>query len=194
MRSSDAPPFLPLGGAHATEPFRPLGARDDPPEPATDPIAEAFEAGRAQGRAEARAETARLAADVAALADAVAAWRDEARTRYTARLTDLALAAARKIVGEELELDLDRWIGIVAAGVRELVDREPVVIRVAPRLAAVLAAHLPGLADPSREVRVVEDGSLADGACLLETPSGDLDCGVDTQWAAIADALRGGDA
>jgi flagellar assembly protein FliH len=197
MPSSEATPFLPLGGAHAAEPFRPFGARDEVAEPAApepDPLAEAFEAGRTHGWAEARAGEARLAADVAALADAIAAWREETRTRYTARLTELALAVARKIVGEELECHVERWTGIVAAGARELVDREPVVIRVAPRLAAVLAAHLPGLADPSREVRVVEDGSLADGACLLETPSGDLDCGVDTQWAAIADALRGGDA
>jgi flagellar assembly protein FliH len=197
MPSSDAMPFLPLGGAHAAEPFRPLGTCDEAAEPAPpgpDPAAEAFETGRAHGRAEARAEHARLAADVAALADAIAAWRQETRTRYTARLTDLALAVARKIVGEQLDLDFERWTAIVAAGARELVDREPVVVRVAPRLAAMLAAHRPALADPSREVRVVEDASLADGACVLESPSGDLDCGVDSQWTAIADALRGGDA
>jgi flagellar assembly protein FliH len=199
MPSCDAPrPFVPLGGPHAAEPFRPFGARDDAPAPessaapAPDPLAEAFAAGHARGLTDARVEQATLAADVAALADTIGAWRDETRTRYTARLVDLALAIARRIVGDELELHPERWTDIVAAGVRELVEREPVVVRVAPRLATVLMGHLPRLGDPTRDVRVIEDGTLAAGDCRLETPSGDLDCGIDAQWAAIADALRGG--
>jgi flagellar biosynthesis/type III secretory pathway protein FliH len=193
--------FVPLGGTHAAEPFRPLGAPGDPqagaegevaaPAPAPDPVADAFEAGRAQGRAEAEAERTTLAGDVEAAVGAIRAWRDELRTRYTQTLVELAMAAARKIVGDELAARPERWSAIVAAGVRDLVDREQVTVRVAPRLAALLRAHAPALlaGDGAGEVVIVEDATLAEGACRVEGRTGDVECGIDVQLATIADAL-----
>ncbi|HXJ35871.1 MAG TPA: FliH/SctL family protein [Candidatus Eisenbacteria bacterium] len=191
--------FVPLGGTHAAEPFRPLGTPGDPQAgaeaevaaPAPDPVADAFEAGRAQGRAEAEAERVTLARDVEAAVGAIRAWRDELRTRYTQTLVELAMAAARKVVGDEIEARPERWSAIVAAGVRDLVDREQVTVRVAPRLAALLRAQAPALlaGDGAGEVVIVEDATLADGACRVEGRTGDVECGIDVQLATIADAL-----
>src|SRR5262245_36990038 len=107
MPSSDADAFAPLGGATVPERFRPLGtpsgepASDAPPAP--DPVADAFEAGRARGRADAEAAQAVLARDVERALAAIASWRAGLRTRYTDTLVALALETARAIVGDALD-------------------------------------------------------------------------------------------
>jgi len=193
MPSCDATPFVPLGGTPAGDGFRPLGrpapdtAAPEPARPpAPDPRDVAFEAGRAQGRADAAAEHAVLARDLAATLRAVHAWREELRTRYTPTLVGLALAIARRIVGEALDARPERWAPIVAGAIHRLVDREHVTVRVSPRLAAVLRHHA---GDMGGGVRVVEDAALGDDACRVEGAMGDVDCGIGAQLAAVADAL-----
>jgi len=196
MPSCEERTFVPLGGPEPDDDFRPFGTAPPepevapPPPPEIDPLETAFEAGRAAGRRDVEAEHAVLAADMAHVVDAVHAWRDELRTRYGETIVALGLAAARRIVGEALDAEPARWVPIVAAAIRRLVDREHVTVRVAPRLAAVLRAHAATLAgDDASEVRVVEDVTLADGACRVESRMGDVDCGLETQLAAVAEAL-----
>jgi flagellar biosynthesis/type III secretory pathway protein FliH len=196
MPWSDAGVFVPLVGTAADDPFRPLGSPvpEVPtalpaPEPEPDPWEVAFAAGRARGRADAAAEHARLARDVAAAVDAIGAWREELRTRYTPALVAVALEAARRIVGDELETRPERWVPIVADAIRRLVDRDQVTVRVAPRLAACLRAHRADLADPAIDVRIVEDAALAADACRVESRAGDVECGLSTALATVADAL-----
>jgi flagellar biosynthesis/type III secretory pathway protein FliH len=196
MPSCEERTFVPLGGPEPDDAFRPFGTPPPAPEPAPppppeiDPVEVAFEAGRAAGRRDAEAVQAVLAADVAHAVDAVHAWRDELRTRYTETIVALGVAAARRIVGDALDAEPARWVPIVAGAIRRLVDREHVTVRVAPRLAAVLRAHAPALAgDDASDVRIVEDATLAAGACRVESRMGDVDCGLETQLAAVAEAL-----
>ena len=191
MPSCDATPFVPLGGTPPGDAFRPLGgparaAADaaTPPEP--DPYEVGFAAGRAQGHAEAAAERAGLERDLVTTLAAIGAWRSELRTRYTPLLVGLAIAIARKIVGEELDARPERWAPIVTGAMRRLVDRDAVTVHASPRVAAVLRQHAGALGDG---VRVVEDAALGDDACRVESAGGDVDCSVAAQLAAVADAL-----
>jgi len=193
MRSSEATSFVPFGGTPPGDAFRPLGTPVpvDPvpqPDPVPDPCVLAYEAGRAQGRADAAAEEARLARAVAATLDAVPAWRDEIRTRYTPTLVALAIEIARKIVGDALDVQPERWVPIVAGAIRRLVDREQVTVRTSPHLAALLREHAGALGGD--RIQIVDDPSLADEACRVESSSGDVDCGIAAQLAAVADAIR----
>jgi flagellar biosynthesis/type III secretory pathway protein FliH len=193
MPSCDADAFVPLGGANDHEPFRAFGATDPapdaPPAPEPDPCDAAFAAGRARGRAEAEDAEAALARDVAAALASIGAWRDELRTRYTQTLVTLAIETARKIVGEELEARPERWVAIVAAAIGRLVDREHVTVRVAPRLAAVLRAHGALALGDAGQVRVLDDPALEADACRVESRTGDVECGIAAQLAAVVEAL-----
>jgi flagellar biosynthesis/type III secretory pathway protein FliH len=195
MPSSDAAgAFVPLVAAPAAAPFRPLatpaadaaGAEGAP----ADPRDVAYAAGEAAARAAAAIEQAALAQDVARALEAIGAWRDELRARYVPLLLQVALDTARAIVGEELAAEPDRWRTIIAGAVRDLVDRERVVVRVGPRLAAVLRSLpgplAPGLADG---VRLVDDPALGPEGCVVESERGCVDCGVERQLAVAADAL-----
>lgn len=191
MPTSEATSFVPLGGAPADDEFRPLGM---PPgeaasRPGPDPYDVAYEAGRTQGRADAAVEQARLEGEVVAAIGAVHAWRDELRTRYTPTLAALAIEIARKIVGDALEARPERWVPIVAGAIRRLVDRDQVTVRATPRLAAVLREHAADLGGADR-IQVIDDATLGDDACRVESTSGDVDCGLATQLTAIAEAIR----
>jgi flagellar biosynthesis/type III secretory pathway protein FliH len=194
MPSSDAEAFAPLGGATTSDAFRPLGTArpapvDDAAPPAPDPVASAFEAGRALGRTEANAEQVVLARDLQRALATIGSWRAELRTRYTETLVALAIATARRIVGVELDARPERWVGIVATAIGRLVDRDRVTVRVAPRLAALLRAHGAEAIGDGTEVRIVEDPTLDADACRIESRTGDVECGVAAQLAAVADAL-----
>jgi type III secretion protein L len=172
MPSSDHR-FAPLGGAVRSEAFRPLGA--PAPDPAavvsSDPVAAAFEAGRAQGRVEADAALAR---DVERAVASIASWRAERRDRDTETLVGLVLDAARRIAGDDVDERPERWAGIVAAAIARLHGREPVTVRLAPRFAALVRAHGTGTLGRGGDVRIVEDPALADGACRVEARDGDV--------------------
>ena len=171
MPSSDHR-FAPLGGAARPEAFRPLGA----PAPGAaaavppDPVAAAVEAGRAQGRAEADAA---LAGAVARALTSIASWRAERRDRDTETLVGLVLDAARRIAGDDVDERPERWAGIVAAAIARLVEREPVTVRLAPGLAALVRAHGTGALARGGAVRIVEDPALADGAWRVEARDDD---------------------
>lgn len=184
--------FVPLGGSDEPVPFRPFGgpapAAEPAPAPSPDPLAVAYEAGRTQGRADARPEREQLERDLAQTVAAVGAWREEVRTHYTQAIVGLALAVARRIVGEELEARPERWAAMVARAIGDLVERDRVVVRVPPRLAAVLRAHPPVAG--ATAIGIVEDPALEAGACFVEGGRGDVECGVDAQLEAIARALE----
>lgn len=192
--------FVPLGGKDRADAFRALGTPSSPepiveqePPPAPDPAVAAYAAGVADARREAAAEQTALARDVAGVVQTVGGWRRELRTRYTETMVTLALEVARRIVGDALDAQPERWVPIVAGAIRRLVDREQVTVRVPPRLAACLREHAAALAgDGGSEVRVVEDATLAAGACRVESRAGDVDCGLETQLAAVAEALGAG--
>jgi flagellar assembly protein FliH len=191
MRSSEPTPFAPLAGASAAPTFRGFGSPVAKEPIAVDPQAVAFEAGRAEGRREGRAEVGVLAADVARAVAQIGAWREELRSRYSGTLLELALAIARRIAGEALDADPARWTAIVEAAMRGLVDREQVTVRVPPRLVATLRAAVPALVagDAAAQVRIVEDTTVGERGCRVESRSGDVECGLDAQVAAIAEAL-----
>src|SRR5262249_55365278 len=152
------------------DPFRPLGrpARSgDEPLP-RDASELAFEAGLARGRAEGATTQARLERDLVATIAAVRAWREELRTRYQPTLVGLALAIARKIVGASLDEKPERWVPIAADALRRLVEREPVTVRVSPRVGAVLRANAAELG-VDESVSIVEDAGVDADACRIES-------------------------
>jgi flagellar assembly protein FliH len=206
MRSSEPrppDPFVPLAGGPAPAPaFRPLGTAPDGPDDAASAVEEppppdarveeAFRAGLEPGRAEAAARLEPVGRELAAAIDAVGRFHATVRARVEREVLALAVALARRIVREALEERPERWLGMIAAAVARLADRERLVLRVPPALAAWLRDAGPALraaAEGVRDLEVVEDAGLPAGGCVVESRCGDVDLGVDVQCAAAAEAL-----
>jgi type III secretion system HrpE/YscL family protein len=142
----------------------------------------AREEGRAQGRAELAAQ---LIEHAAAHAQSLAALEAQA--------LEVALLAAKRIVGEALALEPRRIADVARPLVAKLRRATRVALHVHPDDAPALEAALAGLREQTGAravLRVAADPSVARGGCLVQSDVGALDARVETQLAAIERALK----
>ena len=154
----------------------------------------AFETGFAEGKASRDAELTVLHATVRESLEHLARFRGDLRQRYERELLQVALGVARKVVRQEVADHPERWLEMIRAAIARAVDREQVTVRVPPTLAAFLRDADPPLRTTIADVKVleiVEDPSLPDGSCLLETRFGEVDVGLESQLDACERALLG---
>lgn len=208
MSSSSS--FAPLASApEKPRLFRPLGgeepaAEPTPMEPAANPAPvapaaesagddrQAFQAGYELGREEMRSQIESIGESFAKSLEELGAFRNRLRAHYERELLELALGVARKVVQQELAERPEIWLGMIRHAVRHAVDRERITVRVPARLLAFLKDALPELRASLEEVKefeLVEDPSLGEGGCIIESRFGDIDIGVDTQFETTKRAL-----
>jgi flagellar assembly protein FliH len=156
-----------------------------------------YDEGCAAGRAAAEEEMRTPASALVAAVDEVARFRAGLLDRYQTELLELALGLVRKVVQRELAERPEHWLGMIREAVRHALDRERVRIRVGSVLHRFLVERLPelrALLEGVQELDLVEDVTLAEHGCVIESQYGDLDLGVDSQLGAIRAALvRSGD-
>jgi len=157
-------------------------------------VAEA-EADAERLRAEARArgfEAGRLEALAGQLSAAQA--RDRALCEAEARVVELALAAAQKLLHRALELEPERALDVVRPLLAQLRHAHRIDLHVHPADASPvrrwLAQALSDDADADAEgLHLHEDANLTRGGCLVVTERGTLDARVEVQLAALERAL-----
>jgi flagellar assembly protein FliH len=199
MSSSDFTPLLPATPAaefHLLGETRPREPVPEPPPPLrrepSEETQQAFQAGYELGREEMRSQVESIGESFVKSLEELAAFRSEMRARYERELLELALGVARKVVRQELAERPEIWLGMIRHAVRRAVDRERIAIRVPQRLMTFLREGLPELRaslEDVKELELVEDPSLAEGGCVIESRFGDIDIGVETQLAAAERAL-----
>jgi flagellar biosynthesis/type III secretory pathway protein FliH len=195
--------FRDFGGGDAGTPLAPGGGGEAEGAPAgatpVDEIQQAAEAAYADGVIAGRdAATRELVGDGEAFVkalDELKRFRAGLMERYQGELLALALGIARKVVQRELAEHPEHWLGMIREAVRHALDREKIRIRVGPILHKFLVDQLSTLRpmlEDVKEMELVEDASLAENGCILESQFGDLDLGIDSQIGAIRAALTQG--
>lgn len=167
-------------GGDAVVPATVLGAHEE----ARRIIADAHEeATRIRSELERRlAEEARVAAraELAAGYVALERARRAALGEAEGSVAALALAVARRLVGEELDAHPER----VRATVKDAIDRVRRAGRVRVRVSPADAADAEGLG-----AEVVEDASIERGGCVVESDLGEVDARIEVRLEALALAL-----
>jgi type III secretion protein L len=137
-----------------------------------------YDAGYEKGQREA---ATRLYADALANARALAAMKQLMAELVTRTVRELAA-----------DLPRDAIYAKAFARIEALVEHEPVLtVRIAPQQVADLERVLDTMTDGTRRVRVVPDANLSEDALVVETASGVVEAGIDTQLAALHAALVG---
>ncbi|CAJ0706242.1 Yop proteins translocation protein L [Ralstonia edaphis] len=140
-----------------------------------------YDAGYEKGEREA---ATRLYADALANARALAAMKQLMAELVTRTVRELAA-----------DLPRDAIYAKAFSRIETLVEHEPVLtVRIAPQQVADLERVLGTMTDGTRRVRVVPDASLSEEALVVETASGVVEAGIDTQLAALHAALVGDEA
>ncbi len=143
-------------------------------------------AARVEGRAEGRAE---LAAGLLAQAQE----RERALQALEPQAVELALLAARRIVGQELSVRPAAVAEMVVPLLRRLRRARQVTLRVHPDDGAALEPCLRALcaqAELAAGVQLEHDPTLERGDCVVQSELGSLDARIETQLQALARALR----
>jgi flagellar assembly protein FliH len=155
----------------------------------------AYAAGAAAERAAIEQQRGTAAGAFAEALAEVARFRSGLLDRYQRELLELALGIARKVVQRELAEHPEHWLGMIREAVQQALARERIRVRAGASLHRYLQDTLPALRaslEDVQELELVEDVTLTDEGCVLETDFGDLDLGVDNQIQAVRTALAHG--
>jgi flagellar assembly protein FliH len=129
----------------------------------------------------------KLQAAHAPVVAAVSAFKEQ-RSEYFARVegevVQLALAIAAKILHREAQVDPMLVASLVRIAIDRLREGSSVTIRVGRGRASRWKEYFAGLSVVAR-VEVVEDTSLSEHDCLLETELGVANFGLDTQLKEV---------
>jgi flagellar assembly protein FliH len=175
------------------------GQKQPPPDPAQDPAfqakaaameRDAFAKGYAQGE-RAGLEAASTRADgmlrrLAQTVEELAALRNEIVHRTERQTVQLILAIAERVVQRELTLDRGLLVGMARAALDRLGEHGSATIRLHPDDFAAIGAA--GLAQDA-PVRVVADGVVTRGGCLVQSDFGFMDVSPESQFRELARTL-----
>ena len=143
----------------------------------------ALEQGRKDGEAEGRKASAALMAEAAAAAREF--WRTSER-----RLADIVMQAVRRILGEFDDAELAA--GMVRQLLKEVTEEGRIRVRVAPAQAGTVRDRVRAMQGGSsaEAIEILEDASVGEGACRMETELGFVETSVDAQLEALGAAVR----
>jgi type III secretion system HrpE/YscL family protein len=156
-------------------------------------IVQRAEALAEQSRADALREAReRARAELAAQLLRLAEQRDLQLAALEPQVIELALRAARRIVGEELALRPERVADMVAPLLARVRRARQVTLRVHPGDRGMLEQCLQALRTHSElqgSLSIEADPALGPGDCVVVSDAGVLDARIDTQLHALARAL-----
>jgi flagellar biosynthesis/type III secretory pathway protein FliH len=146
-----------------------------------------FEELRQTARAEALSEAQRALVEVQCRGTELL---DSARTR--AMVVELAVAIARRVLGEAWSAAPEQWAGACAEAIEPLRQARGLTLRVAPGRASSLRRALQTLLESTGrplEVRVEEDSAIREAGCVAEAECGRVDGRLSVQLAALRAVL-----
>ena len=105
----------------------------------------------------------------------------------------IALKAAKKIVGKELELFPETIVDIVLQALAPAVQSKKITIYVNKNDRAALEAEkskIREVLDQIESLSIHDRADIATGGCIIETESGIINATVDNQWRALEAAFE----
>jgi flagellar biosynthesis/type III secretory pathway protein FliH len=126
----------------------------------------------------------RLSGAVAALAD----LRQTVMARAERDLVTLSLAIASRVAHREIRQDPAQLTAIAGHAIARLGDRVDAIVRLNPGdLDAVRDAGV--TESDASTIQLIADPHVPSGGCVIESPAGRVDAGVDAQMREIAKIL-----
>ncbi len=151
-------------------------------------LAEAYARGLEEGRLAAERGLANVFKALREGTDALAALREKVFRGSEVDILKLAIMVARKIILQEVKLDMQILANIIAATVSCCSDQEKITIRLHPDdYRMVMSDHqlfLCGKVDDSR-IALAPDECIRLGGCMVETPTGTVDSRIEAQLEEV---------
>ncbi len=108
-------------------------------------------------------------------------------------LAPIALKAAKKIVGREIELSDDTIVDIVSNSLKAVSQHRKVTIYVNKKDLSILEANRPKLRDLFESLESLslrERADISSGSCIIETEGGIINAQLENQWRILEKAFE----
>lgn len=115
------------------------------------------------------------------------------RSELQKQILPLALKAAKKIVGEQLQLNPETIVDIVMQTLAPVTQNQRFTLYVNKVDKELLEAAKPKIKSILEHVKsliIQERNDIAPGGCIIETESGIINATIDNQWRALETAFE----
>jgi flagellar biosynthesis/type III secretory pathway protein FliH len=119
-----------------------------------------------------------------------AALFEEARSK----VLELVLRISRKVTFGAVEADPETTIAMINGVIDQLIDRARLKIKVHPDHLPIVEQNIDRFLTGStsiKEIAIEADPRVRFGGCFIETPSGDIDARLESQFEVVAETLVG---
>jgi len=153
---------------------------------------EGYEKGHEEGLQEGLAEAQKVAAQLEkAIADAVnqrASLLEEARLK----ILELVMQISRKVTFDAVAADPETTPALINGVIDTLVDRSRLTIKVNPDHLPIVEQNIERFLSGSaaiKEIKIKPDTRVRYGGCFIETPSGDIDARLESQFKVVDETI-----
>ncbi len=118
---------------------------------------------------------------------------EKIRKKYEESMGSLALMAAKKIVGREMQTDKNTVVDIVANSLKSVSDHSMIQIYVHKNDMEALEAAKPRLKaifERLQSLTITERPDVEPGGCIIETEAGIINAQLETLWRSLEQALK----
>jgi len=130
-----------------------------------------------------------------AIKDAVA-QRESILEEARERVLDLIVDISRRVTFDSLEIDPETTLDMINGVINTLSDRSRLKIRVNPNHLPIVEQNIERFLKGSatiKEIAIEADPRVRYGGCFIETPSGDIDARLESQFEVIKEVLVSGE-
>lgn len=113
---------------------------------------------------------------------------EEARTK----VLELIIKISRKVTFDAVEADPEITLQMINGVINTLVDRSQLKIKVNPQHLPIVEQNIERFLKGSttiKQIQVVPDARVQYGGCFIETPNGDIDARLESQFEVIREVL-----
>ena len=154
---------------------------------------EAWQKGYAEGLAAAQKQYEETISEAEAIKESAIVKHDEVLAGIETEIIDLVLDVAKKVIGTETALNKENLIYLVKQAIDGCSNKSSLILKVCAEDYEFLAGNRDRLMEMTEgigELEIKKDISLKPGACILETPFGNMDAGAQTKLKKIEEAFR----
>jgi len=165
--------------------------RDDCDRNRKEGYEQGYKAGLDKGLSEARAVLTNFNK---AIEDAIR-QREQMLEQAKQKILELVIKISRKVTFQTFQIDQDATVAMIENVIAQLVDRSRLKIKVHPDHLAIVEQNINRFLSGSttiKELTFEADPRVRIGGCFIETPTGDIDARLSSQFDVVEEALLKG--
>jgi flagellar biosynthesis/type III secretory pathway protein FliH len=192
MTSSDGAKLIPIEEVFKMEQAHVQALTESGQKKYNDGYAEGHDKGLQEGLDEARRVIRSFDQAVNDAISQRAAMLEEARHK----ILDLVMQISKKVTFDALSLDPEKTAEIISRVIDQLVDKSRIKIKVHPDHLPHVEQNIDRFLSESvaiKELSIEADPRVQAGGCFIETPSGDVDARLSSQFDVIEQLIKSGE-